>query len=629
MPPPLGGGQEPSERTWASHMTTAGLMLRRLQGRIGARVAGRRLSVPAALVGCVALVLLSAFAYRDLFGGGMILTGDTLHATRIFEMRRCLDDGQIPCRWVPDMGNGYGFPLFNYYPPLPYYVGDLLQQSFDLSYLRTVDLLYAIGLVGAGLAMFALTRRLWGDLGGLVSAVAYVYTPYLALDVYLRGALAELWGLALAPALFWAVYELVTTTRPLFVPLIALFLGLLLLSHNLVALIVAPALALWVVLLLLTRGRQAWRPALLGAAAALWGLALAAFFILPVLRQGNDVQLDTIAETLDRKEFLYSSNFVTVDDLFLLRTNDYSLLLGGREDQPIQIGWLHWVLAGLSLPAAFIFLRTRRWWAALAVLVFVASFGAGVFMAVSRSRFIWDEFDSLRFLQFPWRYMGLVSLASAGLAGAWLGLLRSRPLWLQASIAAALIGGFIGANELLFQPHYRCTAAPNPVDCPNSDAEYFSEERFVAIQQASIRDYLPAAVDVIPQDPPKSSLRIVRGPARVLDISKGSDWLHFQIEATRSTQVEAALFDFPEWRVQIDGRRVPHIASIPHGLITFGVPAGVHQVEIELEDTFVRRWGNRISLLAWAALALTAPALLLAPELRRWGARLWRRWRPG
>ncbi|MBI4571551.1 MAG: hypothetical protein HY723_06335, partial [Chloroflexi bacterium] len=173
---------------------------------------------PALLI--AALVLLTMPAWLDLLGGGMILTADTLHALRIYEIHRCLDDGQIPCRWAPDLGNGYGAPLFNYYPPLPYYAGDLLHRA-GFSYLRAVDLLYLAGLLGAGLSMFVLGRRLWGGLGGLVSAVAYVYAPYLALDVYMRGALAELWALAVVPALLWAVLELVTGGRPRYVPVVA------------------------------------------------------------------------------------------------------------------------------------------------------------------------------------------------------------------------------------------------------------------------------------------------------------------------------------------------------------------------------------------------------------------------
>jgi hypothetical protein len=596
-------------------MARALLTLQQLWEQAAATAAWRALSRRPALIGALALVLLSTFAYRALFGGGMILTADTLHAIRIFEMDRCLNDGQIPCRWAPDMGNGYGFPLFNYYPPLPYYVGDLLHR-LGLSYLRAVDALYVLGLVGAGLAMFALARRLWGDLGGLVSATAYVYAPYLALDVYMRGALTELWALALAPALFWAVYELVTTSRPRFVPLVAVFLALLLLSHNLVAVIVAPALALWTAVLLLTRGREGWRPALLGAAGAIWGFGLAAFFTLPVLMEGDLVQLDSLAETLRQTELLYPSNFVTVRDLFLLRTADYSFLLGAGEDTPIQIGWFHWAVAGLSAPAGVFLLRRGQRTAALAIAMFVVFFGVGVFMAVSRSQFIWDSFDALRFLQFPWRYLGLVSLASAGLAGAWLALLRDRPLWAQWLVAATLVGLFIGAGQALFQPLHRCTVTVDrPIDCPGSDAEYFSDTYFP--QRGSIQDYLPIAVERIPLQPPEELAKVVAGAAIVRSATAGTDWLQLELHVTREARVEAALFDYPNWRVRVDGETVPHVASEPNGLVTFLVPAGATEVDIRLEDTGIRRLGNWLSLVSLAALALTPPAMLLAPWLRR------------
>ena len=609
-------------------MANALASLRRLGQRVNSHLVRSVLSAPPALAGGLALVLLSAFAYRQLFGGGMILTADNLHAMRIFEMRRCLEDGQLPCRWVPDMGNGYGYPLFNYYPPLPYYLGDLLYR-LGLSYLRAVDVLYILGLVGAGLAMFTLGRRLWGDLGGLVSAVAYVYAPYLALDVYMRGALVELWALALAPALLWAVYELVTTGRARFVPLVALFLALLLLSHNLVAVIVAPALALWAAVLLLTRGRASWRSflkeGLLGAAGAVWGFGLAAFFTLPVLTEGGLIQLDNVAETLDHKGFLYPHNFVTVRDLFLERTADYGFLVGIGEETPVQIGWFHWALAGLSLPAALFLLRSGRHQAGLAGLMFAVFFGVGVFMTVSPSRFIWDAFEALRFLQFPWRYLGLVSLGAAGLAGAWLGVLRDRPPWAQLLVAATLIGIFIGTGQTFFQPLYRCQVARvREIRCPGSDAEYFSPAEFARSQRGSIEDYLPTAIKLIPERPPEAPALVVAGSARILSAAAGTDWLRLRIEAAAPSGLEVAVYDFPNWRVRVDGETAPHAASRPSGLITFAVPAGAREVDVRLEDTGVRRLGNLLSLASWGALALTLPAILLVPRLippaRRWWA---------
>ena len=39
---------------------------------------------------------------------------DDTQMIRQLEFEKCLKDGQIPCRWTPDLGFGYGYPLFNF-----------------------------------------------------------------------------------------------------------------------------------------------------------------------------------------------------------------------------------------------------------------------------------------------------------------------------------------------------------------------------------------------------------------------------------------------------------------------------------------------------------------------------------
>jgi hypothetical protein len=583
-----------------------------LQRRVEAAAA--RWPLPAWTVCAAAIIGLAAFAYMPLLGGGLIISADTSHAMRIYELHRCLSDGQLPCRWVPDLGNGYGYPLFNYYPPLPYYAGNVL-HGIGLSYVRAVNLLFAFGLTGAGLTMFALARRLWGDLGGLVSAVAYVYAPYLALDVFLRGALPELWALAIAPAVFWALYELVTTGRARFVLLAALSGSLLLLSHSLVAVIVAPALVFWTAALLALRGRERGRPALLAALAGVWAFGLAAFFTLPVLTEGGQVQLDS----LTRGYFHYSLHFASVGDLFLSRSADYSFLFGGREET-LQIGWFHWGLAALALPVAFLLMRAGRRREVAMVVLLALFFAIGVFMATSASRPIWDAFHPLRFLQFPWRYLGLVSLAAACLAGASLALFRGRPAMAQLGIAIVLVGLFIGSGRVFFHPLYRCHVSDAEIiagsRAPNAIVNPICDSIIQHPESAAIHDYLPKAVAAIP-DPPTTPARVVDGSAHIEATASGSDWLRLRVEAETPARIEAALFDYPNWRVRIDGQAVPHETSSPQGLIMFAVPPGTHAVSLRLEDTLPRRAGNALSLASWSAVGIALAVLLLAPRLRR------------
>src|SRR5258706_12575615 len=75
----------------------------------------------------LAVLFFAILAGRTLiFEKGYFNMHDDLQMMRQLEMEKCFADGQVPCRWVPDMGYGYGFPFFIFYLPLPYYVGTFL-----------------------------------------------------------------------------------------------------------------------------------------------------------------------------------------------------------------------------------------------------------------------------------------------------------------------------------------------------------------------------------------------------------------------------------------------------------------------------------------------------------------------
>src|SRR3989338_7964146 len=71
-------------------------------------------------------LILTVALFWPLFASPYFTHHDDVQIIRIFEMDRCFKDHQIPCRWVPDLGGLYGYPIFNYYAPLPYYFGELI-----------------------------------------------------------------------------------------------------------------------------------------------------------------------------------------------------------------------------------------------------------------------------------------------------------------------------------------------------------------------------------------------------------------------------------------------------------------------------------------------------------------------
>ena len=138
-------------------------------------------------MGVAAAVLCGLLAGSSLLQPGFYDSHDgLLNVHRLFELEKCLADGQIPCRWVPDMGAGYGYPLFNFYPPLASHIA-VAFRGLGAGILDAVKWTMLLALVLGSVSMFGLARSFFGTSGGILAAVLYTFAPYQAVDVFVRG----------------------------------------------------------------------------------------------------------------------------------------------------------------------------------------------------------------------------------------------------------------------------------------------------------------------------------------------------------------------------------------------------------------------------------------------------------
>src|SRR3989344_5140924 len=153
------------------------------------------------------VVLLSVGAIFPLLQNGFFGFHDNTQVVRVFEMGKAMADGMFPVRWSQDLGYGYGYPIFNFYSPLPYYVGGFFFLSgFDV--LSATKLMFAVGILFSGISMFFFSKKFFGIKAGLVSAVIYMYFPYHAVNIYVRGAVGEFFAYAFLPLIFLSLYSL-------------------------------------------------------------------------------------------------------------------------------------------------------------------------------------------------------------------------------------------------------------------------------------------------------------------------------------------------------------------------------------------------------------------------------------
>lgn len=523
-------------------------------------------------------LLVSIFGFWSLLRPGFFFMQDDMQAMRILQMHKCVLDLQIPCRWVPDMGYGYGYPAFHYYAPLPYYVGEVF-NLFGLSIIDSVKAVFVATFLGSAIFMFLFGRSLWGNIGGFVSAVFYTFAPYRAVDAYVRGALGELTGLVFLPLIFWAMLQTAKTGKKIYILYLALGYAGLLIGHNLLAFFFTPVILLWFVFLIVFFGKMNFVKLVIGL---LWGFSLSAFFTIPLIFEKKFAH----TETLLYGYFNYLAHFVSIKQLFVSRHWGFgSSELGPNDDLSFSLGYPHWIVAVATFVIAMVGWRKYRKQTFILGFLFFLFLGSA-FLTHQRSSIIWQHIPVLAYLQFPWRFLTFAIFASSATAGFLVWLIQAR--FAKTLIAFVLVAATLFLNVGFFQPKDWF---------PLTDEEKFSGQLWEKQLTISIFDYLPIYATLPPANRAPELPQTITGDVSYLVYQKGTDWQILKVLVKSSTaDIRLPLFDFPGWQVKVDGR----VAQINHnnflGLITFTVSGGEHTVDVRLKNTLPRTVGNIVTL---------------------------------
>lgn len=503
-------------------------------------------------------------------------------------MVKCLEDFQIPCRWIPDMGYQYGYPQFNFYPPSIFYVGAVLNLA-GIQVIDTVKILFILGFVLSAVTMFIFLKELVGEWPALTGALLYSYVPFKAAQVYVRGSLSEFFSFVFFPLIFWAILQLVKVGKLRYLAWLALSSGLLLLTHNLMSFIFLPIVGIWAVALIVLYKKWNVFPKL--ALGLLLGLGLAAFFTIPLLFEGKYVHL----ETLTGGYFDWRQHFVDIRQLFLSNHFGYgSSYLGPADDLSLSVGIVHWILGLLAIIFAVVRFKKEK---KLASLVLILGFLELVvlFLMHQRATIIWERLNFLIWLQFPWRFLADSAFILSVLGGIALYLLSSFNKKVAIITGFLVVVAIFTLHSSFFQPRdwYYIT-----------DQEKFSGESWEKQLTISIFDYLPIYAKLPPNKKAPEMPETLEGEVDFVSFQKGSNFQTGKIYVKEKAVIRLPLFDFPGMEVRLDGKRIKHTnkdcreEAYCLGLITFEVLEGEHNFEARLLDTPVRKIGNIITLIS-------------------------------
>lgn len=546
-------------------------------------------------------LILSLSLLWPLFYAPYFTHHDDVQIIRTFEMNKCFLDHQIPCRWVPDLGGLYGYPIFNYYAPLPYYISALI-YLISHSLLFSAKFIFALPFIGSYIFMYLLASRFWGKLGGSLSAIFYTYAPYHALDFYTRGAMGEMWALMFFPAVFWAIAKLKEKVNLNNLLLTALFIGGIIVSHNLSTMIFLPLCLIWILVLYFKK--RSIRFLYFSFISIIVGILLSSFYFFPVIFEKDLVHVDTTTYGY----FGYTEHFKGLRKLFIERFWGWGASVrevpGGEKDGiSFQIGWVHlltWILAIVT--AGFLW-KKNKWMSGIIIFSSI-SILFSVFMINPRSEFVWKVIEPLKYLQFPWRFLMLVIFFISFLSGCIFLIINKHAKLIWVSLLVAVVA----LNFSYFRPEKFIQT---------TDAELLTGKNWDKQIKRSIFDYLPIYAHEPPAELATQRYEIIIGDTEVYNFKEGTNWINFETVTKSHTILRLSQYYFPNWKIKVDGRPINvEYKNNNLGLMTIILGEGNHKVDARLYDTQVRSISNLLTIATAAAMLILFIAQL--QKVKKW-----------
>lgn len=518
----------------------------------------------------ILLTLIALLYTLPFFRPGFFSTHDGEWAViRLVEMQRELKDLQIPPRWSDYLNHGYGYPLFLYTYPFPYYLG-IVFRAFRIGLVDTIKVIFVGSLLLGAISMYLLGKELTSKYGGFIAALFYTIAPFRLVNLYVRGSLGESVSLAIAPLLFYLSLKFILKPSLITLSSASLMLAVFILSHNIMALSFFPFWIFFLYIMLISYFEDIrvytlkyFFPMIL------LGLGLSAYFFVPALLEKKYVILSRV------RLANVSSNFINFSDFFISKWN-YGL------KPSFQLGWAHVLGVLLSFFSVLFSNRIyRKKYLLLAGFIFF-SISVLVFFTLPASKVFWD-IPPLSWIDFPWRLLSPLTFFLA------LGC-----LFLSIHKKTKVIGVFFAILILVLS--YRFAKPKDYFKKP--DVYYATNDATTT----SMDELMPIWVVDTPRERYQEKVEIEKGEGVISDLDYDSKKIEFSINSLSPTTLKVNTIYFPGWKFYLDHDELDLDYSYSDGLIRFKIPSGEYQIRGRFTETSVRMVSNIISLVSFGVL---------------------------
>jgi hypothetical protein len=515
-------------------------------------------------------------------------------------------EGIVFPRWTEWANHGFGEPRFIFYPPLSWLLGAGLGCVVPWSYVPVAFIV--VVQTFAGMSAFAFARRVLPERAALFGAVCFAANPNALLIIYMRSDYAELLASAFFPLVFLAVLEIAgvlenrSGSRWRAVAFFSAAFAAVWLSNAPAGVMAGYSVALlfgWIAF-----SERSWRPIAYGACGILLGFGLAAFYLVPAAYEQRWVNIAQALSSglLPAENFLYTATNDPEHTFFNWIASTTAILLMVFTAGAAWAGRGRAGSKGGAEPRPY-GAAEEKVWGDLLLLAAVA----GMLM-LRPTVVLWNVMPKLRFVQFPWRWMSILSVAFAYFLAAAVAQRRFR--WVCAVVVpVALIG------MATFFVH---TTWWDTDDVATLRAGVMAGTGFEGVDE-----YDPVGDDHynLPEKAPQVKIL----PAEDASSANGATILverwtavdkTLRVNALAPARLALRLLKYPAWRVEVNGSVVVPESAADSGQMILEVPAGESRVTVKFVRTWDRRLGGVVSVVSGVVWLLLISSTFVAGRKR-------------
>ncbi len=496
-------------------------------------------------------IILICIAVAPLFGTAFIPTHDgEYHIIRFWQFYKNLETGVVFPRWAPDLNSTYGVPLFTFQYPLSNYIGSLY-HFLGFEFTQSVRLVLATGFIVACLGCFMWLQSVSKNVRIASFATSiFAMVPYWFVDLYIRGSVGEVLAIA---CVMWALYF--QDAKKYW--LLALMIGLLVISHNILAFVFVPIFALKSIVF--DKKSLPW---------IALGILSASIFWIPALAERAYVS--------DLSPVDVADHFPTILQL-IFPTWGSGFSQPGSPDGEMsqQIGIMPLLLLGISLLILF---NQKSQFQKNSHLVFylIIAF-VSIFFMTEYALPIWKFLPMVSYIQYPWRLMSILLPVTAYIAA---NVFERMHVSIQGIIAIlACVLSFTYMQPVVYQPR--------------SDTHYLTQDNFIhgtsSLGNSFSTKWLPY-VGVVPDK--IATLEQQVGDITMLTLEPTR--IVFQVHTPIQNEMILQKSFYPGWKAYINAASVP--IHFEDGRMHISVPVGVSVVMVQFEDTLLRTLSTILTL---------------------------------